>query len=133
MAADPQDIQSMKKIFYSDIHDIRTVEDPDGAYRLIREARKMLTTYNQLMSHYESESRDIGVIFITSKDSMMFQHLPLFCSHFDIELYALPNGAEDYLSSMLKKRYVSIVCLYKDEPSIQRFVNSEAKMSSAKK
>lgn len=111
----------MKKTFYSDIYNIKTIEDPTGIYQIIREADRMLTTYNQLMEHYESGCRDIGIVFITSKDSITFQHMPLFCRHFGIELFALPNGSESVLSSMLNRKYVTIVCLFKDSSSYLRF------------
>lgn len=111
----------MKKTFYSDIHDIKAVDDPGSIYGIIREAGRSLTTYNQLMAYYEDGGRDIGVVFTTSKDNIMFLHLPLFCRHFGIELYALPNGSEDILSSIFGRKYVRLVCLYRDDASYRRF------------
>lgn len=117
----------MKKVFYSDIYNIKVIEKPAAVYKAIKEAKKVFTTYNQLMSYYEDGGRDIGVIFIASKDSVMFQHLPLFSEYFNVELYAFPNGSEDVLSSIFDKKYVNIVSLHRDDPAFQKFRSIDVK------
>ncbi|KAG5859332.1 hypothetical protein KMI_07g11740 [Encephalitozoon hellem] len=109
----------MKKIFHSDIHAIKTVDNPECIYRALKGSRA-LVTYNQLMKHYEDGKRDIGAVLITPKDDVLFLHLPLFCRHFGIDLYALPAGSERELSSIFSMKYVNIVSLYKDDESYKK-------------
>ncbi|UYI28063.1 putative ribosomal protein L7AE [Encephalitozoon cuniculi] len=110
----------MKKTFRSDVHAVRTISDPAAVYGILRGTRRALVTYNQLMKHYEEEGRDIGAVLIAPGDDILFLHLPLFCRHFGIDLYALPAGAEKDLCSIFNMKYVNIVGLYKDDESCRR-------------
>jgi hypothetical protein len=112
----------MKKVLYSDIYGIREVRNPEQIYTLVREARSVLSTYNQIMTRYESGEGNLGVIFIASKNNIVFQHLPLFCDHFGIQLYALPEDAEDVFNGILQKKYVNIVGIGKDDPAYGKFL-----------
>ncbi|KAL7346080.1 ribosomal protein L7AE [Encephalitozoon intestinalis] len=110
----------MKKIFHTDIHIVKTIDDPSSVYKILRGTKKALVTYNQLMKHYEEGQKDIGAVLITPADDVLFLHLPLFCSHFGIDLYALPAGAERELSSIFGMKYVNIVSLFKDDEAYAR-------------
>lgn len=110
----------MKKVFHSDIHAIKAVSNPAAVYKILKDSRRALVTYNQLMEHYEDGGRDIGAVLITPKDNVLFLHLPLFCRHFGIDLYALPAGAEKEFSSIFNMKYVNIVGLYRDDESYEK-------------
>lgn len=106
----------MKKILYSDIYNIKSVKNPNRIYNLLKESKTPITTYNKLMEYYEDNNRDIGIVFITEVNSIMFQHLPLFCKHFSIKLYALPSDAENTLNEIFDKKFVNIIGIKKDDP-----------------
>jgi len=69
------------------------------------------------MRHYEDGHRDIAVVFVTPRDDVLFIHIPLFCKHFGIRLYALPDDAKDVLKSIYGMKHVNIIGLYKDDVS----------------
>jgi hypothetical protein len=111
----------MKRVLYSDIYEIKVARCTTEICTVVREARSPLTTYNQIMARYEARAGKLGVIFIASRNNIVFQHLPLFCSHFNIQLYAIAD--EDAFNRTLGTKYVDIVGIEKDDPAYKKFLS----------
>lgn len=105
----------MKKTLRLDLYPPKPAANPAAVYRALKDSKRAIVTYNQLMKHYEQGARDIAAVFISPADDILFQHLPLFCRHFGIGLYALPADAPEILSSIFGMKYVNIVGMYKDD------------------
>ena len=121
----------LKQRFYSELHEIKNLEQKKipKLYNLINKMKDVFLTYNEIMKYYEhiqesdqnnAENSNVKIeyIFVCNKDLKnvhVFQHLPLFCEHFNIKLFGLPEGSRKVIENILNRRFVLILGIKKND------------------
>ncbi|RVD91844.1 hypothetical protein TUBRATIS_16860 [Tubulinosema ratisbonensis] len=120
----------MKEIIYSDLHSVKELklEKQELFLEIISKETKLLLTYNMIMK-YQSEANNkynIGAIFMCYEDvssDFIFQHLPLFCKYYDIELIKLPKGTRFLLEKMFERKYIFLLAVLKTSANFEKIKN----------
>lgn len=65
--------------------------DSETAEYLVRDLAGYLTDYNGIMAEYEAGKASLAYLFmlVGTTDPGVFQHLPLFCWHYQIEPFRI--------------------------------------------
>ncbi|KAI5180469.1 hypothetical protein NEOKW01_0773 [Nematocida sp. AWRm80] len=87
------------------------VASVSAVQRILKECTNLVTKYNELMIMYEEKKQDVSHIFMLMKntDPSVFQHIPVFCMYYNINLYKVtdevPGSKVPYL-----------ICIRKTDP-----------------
>lgn len=103
----------MTKLFENEIFKIEQF-NADSTPALIRSfTENNITSFNKLMEIYEcTDTKKDGFLFVCNLDfdnPIVFQHLVLFCKHYNIIIYGLKKGSRQMIEKKINRHYLALI------------------------